>query len=74
MQKLRVAEERASLDNHAFRAQYARDRYEELVQQKLEQGKEILRDYRGFDKECLRQVSLDLGHNRLSVVVEHYVR
>lgn len=62
------------IDNHAFRAQFARERYEELVQQKQEQGREIMRDYRGFDKECLGQVSLDLGHNRLSVVVEHYMR
>jgi len=62
------------IDNHAFRAQYARGRYQELVEQKQEQGREIMRDFRGFDKECLRQVSQDLGHNRLSVVVEHYMR
>ena len=62
------------IDNHAFRAEYARERYEELVQIKKEQGEEILQNYRGYDRDCLRQVSQDLGHNRLSVVVEHYMR
>jgi hypothetical protein len=62
------------IDNHAFRAQYARDRYEELVRQKREQGEEVLNNYRGFDCDCLRQVSLDLGHSRINVVVEHYMR
>ena len=62
------------IDNHAFRAEYARARYEELVQIKKEQGEEILQNYRGYDRDCLRQVSQDLGHNRLSVVVEHYMR
>ncbi len=62
------------IDNHAFRAQYARDRYEELVQQKMGQRGEILSNYRGYDRDCLRQVSFDLGHNRINVVVEHYMR
>jgi hypothetical protein len=44
------------------------------VQIKKEQGEEILQNYRGYDRDCLRQVSQDLGHNRLSVVVEHYMR
>jgi hypothetical protein len=62
------------IDNHAFRAEYARERYEELLQIKKEQGEEILLNYRGYDRDCLRLVSQDLGHNRLSVVVEHYMR
>lgn len=62
------------IDNHAFRAQYARDRYDELVQQKREQGGDILCDYRGYDLDCLLKVSRELGHNRPSVLVEHYMR
>jgi len=62
------------IDNHAFRAEYAREMYAELLQQKREQGEKIFKDYRGYDMECLRQVSQDLGHNRVSVVVEHYMR
>jgi hypothetical protein len=62
------------IDNHAFRAEYARARYEELLELKREQEEEILRNYRGYDLECLRQLLQDLGHNRVSVVVEHYLR
>jgi len=62
------------IDNHAFRAEYARVRYEELLQNMKEQGEEILQNYRGYDRDCLRLVSQDLGHNRVSVVVEHYMR
>lgn len=58
------------IDNHAFRAEYARARYEELIQEKSD----VKNDYRGYDKEVIRQVSIDLGHNRPSVVVEHYLR
>lgn len=62
------------IDNHAFRAQYARERYEELIQQKRERGEKILKNYKGCDRDCLSQVSQDLGHNRINVVVEHYLR
>jgi len=62
------------IDNHAFRAEYARARYQELIEQKNERGEEILRGYRGYDQDCLGQVSKDLGHNRISVVAEHYMR
>lgn len=62
------------IDNHAFRAQYARVRYEELIKQKREQGEEILKNYRNYDCDCLSQVSQDLGHNRINVLVEHYLR
>lgn len=58
------------IDNHAFRAEYARARYKEIAQNKAD----VKSDYRGYDKEILQQVSHNLGHNRLSVVVEHYLR
>lgn len=62
------------IDNHAFRAEYARSRYGELAAAKQAAGGSILKDYRGFDKSCIMGVSKDLGHGRPSVVVEHYMR
>ncbi|MDD4200670.1 MAG: site-specific integrase [Eubacteriales bacterium] len=58
------------IDNHSFRSEYAMARYRELVDEKRYDDK----DYRGYDRECVQKVSKDLGHNRLSVVVEHYFR
>ncbi len=62
------------IDNHAFRAEYARERYAELVQQKKDKGDEILNNYRNYVRQIFRLVSNDLGHCRVSVVVEHYLR
>ena len=62
------------IDNHAFRSEYATLRYEELVNQKQLEGEIIKNDYRGYDKDLVLQVSQDLGHNRPSVVIEHYLR
>ena len=62
------------IDNHAFRAEYARARYEELIEQKVIEGYDISSEYRGKDPDCMQQLSLDLGHNRLSVAFEHYLR
>lgn len=57
------------IDNHAFRAEYAQNRYKELLT-----GREDRQDYRGYDREAVAQVSLDLGHNRLDVAIDHYIR
>jgi hypothetical protein len=62
------------IDNHAFRAEYARERYSELIQQKRSLGEEILKNYRMYDREILHLLSKSLGHDRISVVVEHYLR
>lgn len=58
------------IDNHELRHQYARELYSELVEQKGQDDA----NYRGYDKQILREVSEALGHGRLSVVVEHYLR
>ncbi len=58
------------IDNHAFRGEYARNRYKELVQEKGSDAN----DYRGYDSKILRILTKDLGHNRLDVVVYHYLR
>jgi len=60
------------IDNHAFRHEYARNLYQELLEQRDQDRQEEL--YRGYNKEVLREVSEALGHSRLSVVVEHYLR
>jgi len=59
----------SKIDNHAFRAEYAQNRYKELLN-----GREDAQDYRGYDRAVIGQISLDLGHNRLNVVVDHYLR
>lgn len=59
----------SKIDNHAFRGEYARDREQELVSKNPSDEY-----YRGYDKKAIGQVSKDLGHDRLSVVVYHYMR
>lgn len=61
-------------DNHACRSEYATSLYKELLEEKLKNGYEMKADYRGYEKEIISEVSKNLGHNRLSVVVEHYLR
>ena len=58
------------IDNHAFRAEYAKERYREIIKSKGTDKK----DFRGFDKECLKILTRDLGHNRLDIVIYHYLR
>lgn len=58
------------IDNHELRHQYARELYEELVEQKGHDDA----NYRGYDKKILEYVSEALGHSRPSVVVEYYLR
>ena len=60
----------SKIDNHSFRAEYATNLYQELAEQK----DNIENDYRGYDSTILRKVSQALGHSRISVVVDHYLR
>lgn len=62
------------IDNHSFRAEYATLRYKELLEEKQRQGQEILKTYYNYDKELVLKVSQELGHNRPSVVVQHYLK
>jgi len=57
-----------SIDNHSFRAEYAEERYKELLEGRLDK-----KDYRGYDKEAIAIISKNLGHNRLTVVCENYL-
>ena len=51
------------IDNHAFRREYAKARYKEILGDR--EGK---KDYRSYDKDVLEVLTKDLGHNRLDVV------
>jgi hypothetical protein len=53
-----------------MRAEFARDAYQEKLEEMGESGK----TYRGYDEKVLREVSKALGHNRISIVVYHYLR
>lgn len=64
------------LDEHSLRREYARDCYSEIVEKKGHEERDyIARDGTGrrFDKEILRQVSENLGHSRIAVIVKHYI-
>ena len=58
------------IDNHAFRSEYATNLYKELAEQK----ETVINDYRGYDSAVLKEVSEALGHSRINVVVDHYLR
>ena len=57
------------IDNHAFRAEYAKKRYKEILGNRKDN-----KDYRGYDKEVLKILTKDLGHNRCDVVLYHYMK
>jgi len=57
------------IDNHALRSEYSQNRYQELLD-----GREDAQDYRGYDRAALEQLTLDMGHNRLDVLIDHYLR
>lgn len=61
----------SKIDNHAFRAEYAQALYNQLLEDNYYPNSD---NYRGYVKDALQEVSEALGHNRLSVVVEHYLR
>lgn len=58
------------IDNHAFRADYAKELYQQLADQK----QDLKEDYKSLDKEVVLEVSQSLGHNRASVTFFHYLR
>jgi hypothetical protein len=56
--------------SHQLRAEFARNLYEE----KIQEMQNPVKDYKGYNEEATREVSRALGHNRPSVVVYHYFR
>lgn len=59
-----------SINNHYYRREYAQDKYDEIKDNLGHEDK----TYRGCDPAILREVTQNLGHNRLDVVVYHYLR
>ncbi|WZL80747.1 site-specific integrase [Vallitaleaceae bacterium 9-2] len=59
----------SKIDNHAFRREYAKNRYQEILGERKDD-----KDYRGHDKKVLKELTKDLGHNRLDVVVYNYLK
>lgn len=64
----------AKIDNHAFRSEYATNLYEEIASDILDNGDSVDNDYCGYDSSILREVSNALGHNRINVIVNNYLR
>lgn len=63
----------ALIDNHAFRGEYARALYIQLVEAKESQPPDPNQKfYKGYLEDCVQGVSDALGHGRLSVVVISY--
>jgi len=54
------------MDVHSYRREYAQGRYEGVAGRPYEKG--------NANREALLEVSQDLGHGRINVVVDHYVR
>lgn len=64
-----------NIDNHAFRREYAQEKYKEVVERMQDEKRELTPCYRGeYYEEVLKEVSENLGHSRISVVVYSYLR
>lgn len=68
------------MDEHALRREYASLKYKEIENTFRESKIEIRGDYhtrdgshRTLDRSILKEVSKNLGHNRINVVVKHYL-
>jgi hypothetical protein len=64
-----------NIDIHHFRREYAQAKYGEVVERMQEQENELTPIYNGtYYEEALREVSENLGHSRVSVVVYSYLK
>lgn len=61
----------SKIDNHALRREYAQEKYKEIVNRLKDARNDY---YKEYDKRAIAEVSKNLGHNRLRVVVKHYLR
>lgn len=61
-------------DNHSFRADYAEERYAEIIAERKSKGLSTSVDYRQkYNSLALKELTKDLGHNRINVCVENYL-
>jgi hypothetical protein len=64
-----------NIDIHHFRREYAQSKYNEVVERMEGQGNELKAVFSGtYYEEALREVSENLGHSRISVVVYSYLK
>lgn len=70
----------AHMDVHHYRSEYASKLYKELAREKEKIPKAdrycCRNDLKGvwYDKKAMKEVSEALGHSRISVIAEHYLR
>lgn len=70
----------AHMDVHHYRSQYATAMYKDLARERDDIPKSdrycCRNDLKGvwYDKQAMKEVSEALGHNRISVIAEHYLR
>lgn len=57
------------IDNHSFRAEYADNRYQEIIST----CDEVENNYRGYNREALEVLTQDLGHGRIDICIDHYL-
>jgi hypothetical protein len=67
------------IDNHSFRHEYAKEIYKDLTSNKIAEAIDrtgkidtehtVKADYKGYDKELLKELSQALGHNRVDVTL-----
>lgn len=57
------------IDNHAFKGEYAKARYKEILGERDDK-----KDYRGYDSMVLQILTVDLGHNRSDVALYNYLK
>lgn len=68
------------MDVHLYRSQYASELYKEFARPADQIPRKERYCCRGdlkgtwYDKQAMREVSHSLGHNRISVIAEHYLR
>lgn len=51
-----------NINNHAYRAEYACELYKQIESRYLDEGKSVVADYHGFNREICCEVAQSLGH------------
>jgi hypothetical protein len=68
-----------NIDNHSYRREYAQNLYDQLEEEYLKNNSDGKKYYtrkedgRSYYRDVLLEVSRNLGHNRLNVVVQNYL-
>ena len=57
------------IDNYAFKGEYAKAHYKEILG-----DRNNMKDYRGYDSEVIKILTVELGHNRTDVALYNYMK